>query len=116
MQKLLNLSPKLICMKSQLLRSSIALLVVTMIGFALPACRSYCPGVDGTGNSASRQSRLTLFPSKAHCPAVAGTGNYKPKVKNKKEDGLTSPKMERQMAKAANKKAGPLESKKLHFD
>ena len=89
--------------------------LIVLGNFALTSCRSYCPGVDGTGNSASRDTRgLSL--GKSHCPAVAGTGNFKPKVKNKKEDGLMSAKMERQMAKNAEKKAGPLESKKLHFD
>jgi hypothetical protein len=53
---------------------------------------------------------------KAGCAGVSGTGNYKPKVKNKREDGLTSSKMERQMAKANAKKAGPIESRKLSMD
>ena len=82
--------------------------------FALTACTSDCPGVDGTGNSASRSTRRTF--GRTDCPAVAGTGNYKPKLKNKKEDGLTSAKMERAMAKAAHKNSSPVEKKKLHFD
>lgn len=90
--------------------------LIVSANFALTGCKSYCPGVDGTGNSASRSDHRTLFPRKSHCPAVAGTGNYKPKLSNKREDGLTSPKMARQMAKAAAKKGGPVEAKKLHFD
>ena len=84
--------------------------------FALTSCKSYCPGVDGTGNSASRETRRSISLGKSHCPAVAGTGNYKPKLKNKKEDGLSSAKMERAIAKAAHKNSSPVEKKKLHFD
>ena len=103
-------------MKPKRYPAMIVALILAVASAALPACKSYCPGVDGTGNSASRSEHRTLFPKKSHCPAIAGTGNFKPKVKNKREDGLTSPKMERQMAKAAAKKAGPIEAKKLHFD
>jgi hypothetical protein len=103
-------------MKSKLVLGTLFVSAILLSNVALTSCKSYCPGVDGTGNSASRETRRSISLGKSHCPAVAGTGNYKPKLKNKKEDGLTSPKMERQMAKAANKKAGPLESKKLHFD
>lgn len=98
--------------------STLLLLVSVLVGstVALTACKSYCPAVDGTGNSASRGVRRTLSLGRPDCPAVRGTGNYKPKVKNKREDGLMSPKMARQMEKANRKKAGPIESKKLHFD
>jgi hypothetical protein len=89
-----------------------ALLLLSNVG--LTACKSYCPGVDGTGNSASRGTRRTF--GRTDCPAVAGTGNYKPKLKNKREDGLTSAKMERQLSKAAHKNSSPVEKKKLHFD
>lgn len=103
-------------MKSHLLKFLFVASLFLVGGLALPSCKSYCPGVDGTGNSASRQTRRSISLGKSHCPAVAGTGNYKPKVKNKKEDGLMSAKMERQMAKSEKKKAGPLESRKLSFE
>jgi hypothetical protein len=103
-------------MKLRFVQIALVGTLLVVCNFALTSCRSYCPGTDGTGNSASRDTRRSISLGKSHCPAVAGTGNYKPKVKNKKEDGLMSAKMERQMAKNAEKKAGPLESKKLHFD
>jgi hypothetical protein len=84
------------------------------LGMEVTSCKSYCPAVDGTGNTASRGTRISL--GRSDCPAVRGTGNYKPKVKNKREDGLTSAKMERSIAKANKKKAGPIENKKLSFD
>ena len=113
---MLSFKAKFNCMKLRLLNIAFVAALLVLASLALPSCKSYCPGVDGTGNSASRSDHRTLFPSKSHCPAVAGTGNYKPKLSNKREDGLTSPKMARQMAKSANKKAGPIEAKKLHFD
>jgi hypothetical protein len=94
------------------------LLLLAVVSLSLPvgvsSCKSYCPAVDGTGNTASRGTRISL--GRSDCPAVRGTGNYKPKVKNKREDGLTSAKMERSIAKANKKKAGPIENKKLSFD
>ncbi len=103
-------------MNFRLFKLTFAATLIVLANFALTSCKSYCPGVDGTGNSASRETRRSISLGKSHCPAVAGTGNYKPKVKNKREDGLTSAKMERQMAKAANKNNNPIEKKKLHFD
>lgn len=101
------------------MKSKITVLVLLLSVFvgsevALTGCKSYCPAVDGTGNTASRGVRRTF--GRTDCPGVNSTGNYKPKVKNKREDGLVSPKMAREMAKADRKKAGPIESKKLHFD
>lgn len=107
---------KMICMKAQLLKYFSVAVLVFVSSFAITGCKSYCPGVDGTGNSASRNTNRAIRLGKSHCPAVSGTGNYKPKVKRKKEDGLMSAKMERQMAKAEKKKAGPIEAKKLSFD
>jgi hypothetical protein len=108
------LKPDFLQMKAKL--RHFLLLAVLGAGFsaAFTSCKSYCPAVDGTGNSASRGTRISL--GRSDCPAVRGTGNYKPKVKNKREDGLTSAKMERQIAKANKKKAGPIENKKLSFD
>lgn len=102
-------------MKRTITRCLLALGFLALIAASLPSCKTYCPGVDGTGNSATRGANRGIFIGKSHCPAVSGTGNYKPKVKNKKEDGLMSAKMERQMERANSKKAGPLESKKLEF-
>ena len=81
----------------------------------LTSCASHssCPGIAGTGNSATHKGG---FRSKNNCPGVKGTGNYKPKVRNKKEDGLMSAKMARQMEKANRKKSGPIKSKTLSAD
>jgi hypothetical protein len=104
-------------MKARIHSYSIFLVLVMVMGLILPSCRStYCPGVDGTGNSASRSNHKSISIGKPKCPAVAGTGNYKPKLSNKKEDGLTSPKMARAMAKAERKKASPIQSRKLSFE
>ena len=101
-------------MSSRFLKSLAIAAVLVCANLAVTSCKSYCPAVDGTGNTASRGVRRTF--GRTDCPAVAGTGNYKPKLKNKREDGLMSTKMARQMAKANRKKAGPIESKRLHFD
>jgi hypothetical protein len=101
-------------MNSRFLKSLVVAAVVVSSNLIVTSCKSYCPAVDGTGNTASRGVRRTF--GRTDCPAVAGTGNYKPKLKNKREDGLTSPKMARAMAKAEKKKAGPIVSKRLHFD
>ena len=101
-------------MNSRFLKSLVVAAVVVSSNLMVTSCKSYCPAVDGTGNTASRGVRRTF--GRTDCPAVAGTGNYKPKLKNKREDGLTSAKMARAMAKAEKKKAGPIESKRLHFD
>ncbi len=81
----------------------------------LTSCSSskHCPAVAGTGNSASRAKG---FGRGGSCPAVKGTGNYKPHVKRKKEDGLMSKKMEKQMAKADKKDSSPIQKRKLSFD
>lgn len=115
-RKMLNLNPNSKRMTRRFLKLTFAVCLLALISFSATSCKSYCPGTDGTGNSASRETRRSISLGKSHCPAVAGTGNYKPKLKNKKEDGLTSAKMERQMAKAANKNNNPIEKKKLHFD
>ncbi|MEM1000768.1 MAG: hypothetical protein AAGN35_27185 [Bacteroidota bacterium] len=83
--------------------------------FGLTSCASsaHCPAVAGTGNSASRKMGGA---KKKYCAGVKGTGNFKPRVKRKKEDGLTSKKMERAMAKSERKKAGPLQQKTLSVD
>ena len=77
------------------------------------ASRNHCPAVAGTGNSATHKGG---FRGKKGCAGVTGTGNAKPKVRKKKEDGLTSRKMEKQIAKAERKKAGPIKSKTLSAD
>lgn len=104
-------------MRKTFLRTSLALATVFTMAAALPSCvsTSHCPAVAGTGNSATHKTGF-LTSKKNGCAGVKGTGNYKPKVKNKREDGLMSAKMEKQMAKAQNKKAGPLESRKLSMD
>ncbi len=104
-------------MKIQLLKYLFAATLFVAGSFVATGCKSYCPGTDGTGNSASRSTKRSIRLGKSHCPAVAGTGNQKPKMKRRKpEDGLVSKKMARQMAKADKKKAGPIEAKKLSFD
>lgn len=104
-------------MRPFLLRSIFVLATFLAANTLLTSCASskHCPAVAGTGNSATHQRGL-LSSRKNGCAGVKGTGNYKPKVKNKREDGLTSKKMEKQMAKAQDKKAGPLESRKLSMD
>ena len=82
-------------MKIHLLKYLFAASLFVGGSFAVTGCKSYCPGVDGTGNSASRNTNRAIRLGKSHCPAVAGTGNQKPKLKRKKEDGLMSAKMER---------------------
>jgi hypothetical protein len=101
-------------MNLKLLKYLLFALLVVGANFGLTACRSYCPGVDGTGNTASRGSRRTF--GRTDCPAISGTGNYKPKVKLKREVGLMSPKMKRKMAKANRKNADPIETKRLNFE
>lgn len=100
-------------MRSRLLKVVVLASLVVGANFVLTSCKTYCPAVDGTGNTASRGVRRTF--GRSDCPAIAGTGNYKPKLKNKREDGLMSPKMAKQMAKAERKKQGPMVSKKLEF-
>ena len=90
-----------------------ALFLVADLGLTSCASSAHCPGVAGTGNSASRKVGGA---KKKYCAGVNGTGNFKPKVKRKKEDGLTSKKMDRAMAKANKKKAGPLKQKTLSVD
>jgi hypothetical protein len=65
----------------------------------LSSCTSqaHCPGVAGTGNSATHKGGGGR---KTHCPGTASTGNFKPKVSNKKQDGLYSKKMARSMKNA----------------
>lgn len=67
-------------------------------GLGLASCtnQAHCPGVAGTGNSATHKGGSR----KAHCAGTASTGNFKPKVRNKKEDGLYSKKMARAMRNA----------------
>lgn len=101
-------------MRLRFLKSLALATVLVTSNVVVTSCKSYCPAIDGTGNTASRGVRRTF--GRTDCPGVNSTGNYKPKVKNKREDGLMSAKMARQMQKADNKKAGPIESKKLHFD
>jgi|GEM_PF-3248109 hypothetical protein len=84
----------------------------------LTSCTSskHCPAIAGTGNSATQKGARFVGTRKGTCPGNTSTGNYKPKVKNKREDGLMSAKMERQLAKSQNKKSSPIESKKLSMD
>jgi hypothetical protein len=89
-----------------------AFFLVADLGLTSCASRTHCPAVAGTGNTATRSGRAR----KKYCAGVNGTGNFKPKVKRKKEDGLTSRKMDRAMAKAQKKKAGPLKQKTLSVD
>lgn len=104
-------------MRHTLIRTSLALATLLTMATALPSCVStnHCPAIAGTGNSATHKTGF-LTSKKNGCAGVKGTGNYKPKVKNKREDGLMSPKMEKQMAKAQAKKAGPIDSRKLSMD
>lgn len=81
--------------------------------FTSCASSTHCPAVAGTGNSATHRGGGA---KKKYCAGVNGTGNFKPKVKKKKEDGLTSRKMEKSIAKSKQQKAGPLEQKKLSMD
>ena len=102
--------------RNQLFRLFLVVSMFLVADLSMTSCRSsYCPGVDGTGNSASRGGGRRLF-GRSDCPAVKGTGNFKPKVKRKKEDGLMSPKQKKTMAKANEKKAGPIKKQKLSFD
>ncbi len=89
--------------------------VVIFSDTLLTSCASskHCPAVAGTGNSASRKGGLVKG---GKCPAVAGTGNFKPKVNRPPQDGLTSRKMEKQIAKAKSKKTSPIAKKKLSVD
>ena len=104
-------------MRHTLIRTSLALATLFTMATALPSCVStnHCPAIAGTGNSATHKTGF-LTSRKNGCAGVKGTGNYKPKVKNKREDGLMSAKMEKQMAKAQAKKTSPIESRKLSMD
>lgn len=99
-------------------RGFVVLLSVMALQMPLTSCTSskHCPAIAGTGNSATHKSGRVVGTRKAGCAGTSSTGTYKPKVKRKKEDGLMSAKMERQMAKAQAKKASPIESKKLSMD
>lgn len=76
-------------------------LFVGLLAFQLLAtsCNSYCPAVSGTGNSASHKKRVV---KRKYCAGVSSTGNKKVKVKRKKEDGLFSKKMNKEVHKHNN--------------
>lgn len=103
-------------MRRTLIHGFFAISALLLMQASLPSCTSskHCPAVAGTGNSATYKGGHNVGTRKAGCAGVNGTGNYKPKLKNKREDGLTSAKMERQMAKA--QKSSPIEGKTLSVD
>ena len=90
-----------------------AMFVLADLSLTSCASRTHCPAVQGTGNSASVGGGRA---KKKYCAGVNGTGNFKPKVKKKKEDGLTSKKMEKSIAKAKQKDADPIQKRKLSMD
>jgi|GEM_PF-6577553 len=59
---------------------------------------------------------LTSCAPKPGCAAVAGTGTTKPKLRKKPQDGLTSKKMQKAMAKSKGKKVSPIAKKKLSME
>lgn len=101
-------------MRQLLLKGILVGSMFLLADLSLTSCSSsaHCPAVAGTGNSATARGGA----KKKYCAGVNGTGNFKPKVKKKKEDGLTSRKMEKSIAKSKQQKAGPLEQKKLSMD
>lgn len=58
---------------------------------------------------------LTSCAPKPGCAAVGGTGTIKPKLR-KPENGLSSRKMEKAIAKSKGKKTSPIAKKKLSID